>query len=102
MARSVYDYRNPNFRCGGMSLLFFEVKTISTHQHAVLVALLIAERKAAGLRQGDLADRIGEHQSWVSRLESGQRRVDVVEFLLLARAIGFDPVKVIRRLEKVR
>jgi len=38
----------------------------------------------------ELANKIGEHQSFIARLESGQRRIDVVEVIALAEAIGFD------------
>jgi predicted transcriptional regulator len=43
--------------------------------------LLIAKRSEAGLTQAGLARKLGEHQSFVARLESGQRRIDVIEFL---------------------
>jgi transcriptional regulator with XRE-family HTH domain len=42
------------------------------------------------MTQANLAGRIGQYQSYVARLESGQRRIDVVEFLELAEALGFD------------
>lgn len=60
------------------------------------------ERIDSGLTQSDVAARLGEHQSWVARLESGQRRLDVVEFLAVAKAIGFNPAKMIHKLAKVR
>jgi hypothetical protein len=42
---------------------------------------------------------VGRPQSWVARIERDDRlRVDVIEFLALAAAIGFDPVKAVRRL----
>jgi transcriptional regulator with XRE-family HTH domain len=46
-----------------------------------------------------LADRLRCHQSLIARLESGQRRVDVVELVVLARAIGFDPFEVLAIVE---
>ena len=66
------------------------------------MALLIAERQRAGLRQTDLARKLGESQSWVARVESGQRRIDVVEFLQIARVVGFDPVEALRQISRVR
>ena len=66
-------------------------KTIFTGAHAELVAVLVAARKAAGLRQTEVAERIGRNQSHVSLIEMGQRRVDVIEFLELARALEADP-----------
>jgi transcriptional regulator with XRE-family HTH domain len=67
------------------------VKTLGTARHEALISLLIQKREAAGLTQAELAKKLGEYQSFVARLESGQRRVDVVEFLDLAEILGFDP-----------
>lgn len=66
-------------------------KTIFGGAHAELVAVLVAARKAGGLRQTEVAERIGRNQSHVSLIEMGQRRVDVIEFLELARALETDP-----------
>lgn len=72
-----------------------------TKRHRRLVELLIAERKARRLPQTNLARRLRRHQSWVARLESGQRRIGVDEFLMLAEAIGFDPTKALREIQAV-
>jgi transcriptional regulator with XRE-family HTH domain len=75
-------------------------KTLGSARHRALVGLLIAKRNAADLTQAALAEKLGEHQSFVARLESGQRRIDVVEFLKLAELLKFDPasaIKFIRR-----
>ena len=74
------------------------VKTLGTERHKALIALLIEKREAAGLTQTDLADRLGEYQSFVARLESGQRRVDVIEYLELATILGFDAAEELRKL----
>jgi transcriptional regulator with XRE-family HTH domain len=78
------------------------VKVLGTPQHKALVALLRAERKAAGLRQVDLAKRLGEQQQWVALIERGQRRIAYVEFLALAKAIGFDPAKATKKIAKIK
>jgi transcriptional regulator with XRE-family HTH domain len=65
---------------------------------AKVVDLLIAERERAGLKQGELAKRLKLQQSFVSRLESGQRRIEVCEFFIFAQAIGFDPHAALRRI----
>lgn len=54
------------------------------------------------MTQAELAARLGEYQSFVARLESGQRRVDVIEFLKLARILKFDPATAIRKFEQKR
>jgi len=78
------------------------VKVIGTNQHAALVKLIRAERKAAGLRQVDLAKKLGEQQQWVALIERGQRRIAYVEFLALAQAIGFDPAKATKKIAKIK
>jgi transcriptional regulator with XRE-family HTH domain len=65
-----------------------------------LVGLLVERREAAAMTQSDLAVRLGKSQSFVARLESGQRRITVVEFMTLAKIIRFDPYEVISTLEK--
>lgn len=60
--------------------------------------LLIEAREDAGLTQVELADRLGRPQSFVSKIERGLRRVDLLEFLEIAKAIGFDPVTFIHKL----
>lgn len=76
-------------------------KTLGSPRHKALVELLIEKREAAGLTQADLANRLGEYQSFIARLESGERRVDVVEFLQLAEVLGFDAAKAISTLKKM-
>ncbi len=78
------------------------VRVIATKQHDFLVAFLRAQRKAAGLRQADVAKLLGEKQQWVALIEAGQRRITVIEFLALARAIGFDPAKAIKKISKIK
>ena len=66
-------------------------KTLNTTRHEELIAFLIRKRAEAGMRQTELAEKIGEYQSWIARLESGQRRLDVIEFETLAQALVFSP-----------
>ncbi|MEM9043826.1 MAG: helix-turn-helix transcriptional regulator [Pseudomonadota bacterium] len=70
-------------------------KTIRSSGHEALCDALIAARKAAGLTQEQLAERLHQHQSFVARVESAERRIDVVELIVLARVIGIDPVKLL-------
>lgn len=77
-------------------------KALGSARHKALVDLLIARRTAAGLTQAEFAAKLGEYQSFVARVESGQRRIDVVEFLELADALGFNPARIITALAKLR
>ena len=65
-------------------------KTLGTSRHNALIAFLTAKRHAAGMSQTDLAKALGEYQSFVARMESGQRRVDVIEFEKLAEILDFE------------
>jgi helix-turn-helix protein len=75
-------------------------KTIHTPRHKKLCELLKARRKAAGLTQTIVAERLGKPPSYVAKYEGGDRRLDVLEFLDVAAAIGFDPSRFIRLLLK--
>jgi len=66
-----------------------------------LIDLLVSARKAAGITQTELAEKLGGVQSFIARLESGQRRVDVVEFLELADILKFDAEAVLRQIKEV-
>lgn len=54
-------------------------KSQHTRQYERLVSALREARLASGLTQLDVADRLGTYASYVSKCESGERRVDVVE-----------------------
>jgi transcriptional regulator with XRE-family HTH domain len=66
-------------------------KTIRSSGHEALREAIIAARKAAGLTQAELAKKLMCHQSFVARLESGQRRIDVIELIVISRAVGASP-----------
>ncbi len=74
-------------------------KTPSSRRHRSLIDLLIQYREVVGMTQAELAARLGQHQSFVARLESGQRRIDVVECLELSEILGFDAVQAIKTIK---
>jgi transcriptional regulator with XRE-family HTH domain len=59
--------------------------------------VIVAARKKAGLTQLEVAERLGKPQSYVSKVESGERRIDVVELIEIAEAVGFDAAAAVRR-----
>ncbi len=73
---------------------------LGSAHHKNLVDMIVTKREAAGLTQAQLAEKLGECQSFVARLESGQRRIDVIEFLGSASILGFDPAKAIRSIQR--
>lgn len=64
--------------------------------YGALLKALTEARHVAGLRQVDLAGRLGKPQAFVSKVERGDRRIDVIEFILIARAIGIDETALFR------
>lgn len=73
-------------------------KSVYTDAHAIMVETLIAARKDAGMLQEEIASVLGKNQSYVSNIERGQRRVDALEFVALARAMSADPVELFARM----
>ena len=68
----------------------------SVAQRALLAALRDARRQA-GLTQREVAKRLGRPQSFVSAYESGDRKIDVLEFLRIAKTMRTDPCELLRR-----
>jgi len=58
--------------------------------------ILIQTRKAAGITQTELSAKLSRPQSYVSKYERGERRLDVIEFLEVAKALGVDPQEVLK------
>ena len=74
-------------------------KSIFTSRYQRLKKLLIEARKDAGLTQVDLAAKLDRPQSFVSKYERGERRLDIVEFLEVADALRIDPAEFIEKLQ---
>ncbi|VTU00883.1 xre family transcriptional regulator : XRE family transcriptional regulator OS=Pseudomonas syringae CC1557 GN=N018_03520 PE=4 SV=1: HTH_31 [Gemmataceae bacterium] len=74
-------------------------KSQHTAAYRRLTAALRRAREAAGLTQADVAAKLGAYASFVSKVESGERRVDVVELAALCRAYGTDLVALLRAAE---
>jgi transcriptional regulator with XRE-family HTH domain len=77
-------------------------KSVFTPEYAHFAARIVELRKEAGLTQVELARRLGRPQSYVSKYERGERRLDVVEFLAVARALGTDAAVLVAELERLR
>jgi len=67
------------------------------HGYALLRSVLKSERLRVGLRQSALAKRLGKPQSYIAKIEVGERRLDLLEFIDLCDAIGC-PTRILRTL----
>jgi len=75
-------------------------KSAFSRKHSQFRKLLVQARRDAGLTQVALAKKLGRPQSFVSKFERGERRLDVAEFLDVARALGIDPARTIADLDR--
>jgi transcriptional regulator with XRE-family HTH domain len=66
-------------------------KTVYTAAYGRMLSRLVKTRKSAGLHQAELAEKLGRPQSFVSKVENGERRIDVVELIAICIALGVDP-----------
>lgn len=74
-------------------------KSIFTKEYALFLSNLRSVRKAAGLTQEQVARRLQQTQSFVSKCERGERRIDVVELRAFCQAIGISLGDFIQQLE---
>jgi transcriptional regulator with XRE-family HTH domain len=68
-----------------------------TPEYEALSAVLIQARVDAKLTQRELASKLNRLHTFVSKIETEGRRIDVIEFIELARALGVDPAKLLNR-----
>ena len=77
-------------------------RTLHSSRHRALKDFLVEKRKKAGMTQAQVAKKLRRYQSFVATVEGGQRKIDVVELLAFAEAIGFDPREAIKHLSSVK
>ncbi|WP_020398666.1 helix-turn-helix domain-containing protein [Kordiimonas gwangyangensis] len=77
------------------------IKTLRSPAQMELQKLLKAARVQAGLSQLSVAEGMGWRQADISKVEAGERRLDVVEFVRMARVVGFNPDKILRMIDAV-
>jgi transcriptional regulator with XRE-family HTH domain len=75
-------------------------KTIYSREQRYLTALLREHREKAGLTQAEVAEKLGRPQSFVSKVESGERRLDLVELRELCRVLGIEVVDFVREFDE--
>ena len=66
-------------------------------RHKALLAAIVEARQATGLSQREFAKKLNRTNNFVWRIEAGERKVDVLEFIEIAKAAGIAPDELIRR-----
>ncbi|MER9227940.1 helix-turn-helix domain-containing protein [Mesorhizobium sp. M0664] len=73
-------------------------KSLRSPRHQRFLAQLVSLRKAKGLTQAQVAEKLDRPQSFVAKYEGGERRLDVIEFLDLTAALDADPCEILSSL----
>jgi len=76
------------------------LKSVFTEEYQSFLSTLVQARINAGLTQTDIANSLGRPQSFVSKYERGERRLDVIEFVAVARILGLTASDVIATVER--
>src|ERR1700688_2742041 len=96
------------FNCSTASLMLVSLlirgqgmgKQLRTSRHRALMAALVAARESAGLSQRELAKRSDRAHSFVGKIESGERQLNVLEFCEYADVLGADAAELLRSVAK--
>lgn len=70
--------------------------SVHSSEHVYLRQILIRRRLELGLSQRALAERLGVIRSFVGKVETGDRRLDVLEFAVYCKSLEWDPLEVLR------
>lgn len=76
------------------------VSTSST-QYQIAINWLVNQRHLSGVTQSELSERLNKHQSYVSKYENGERRLDIVEVIDICNALGVDAHDLINSLTMI-
>jgi transcriptional regulator with XRE-family HTH domain len=68
-----------------------ERKWVTSPSYQAAIGAIIEARTAQGLTQRQLAELLDKPRSFISKIETRERRLDIVEFIAVARALGLDP-----------
>ena len=75
-------------------------KTLNTKESKILLEMLYQLRSSSGIRQSDLAQMLKVPQSFISKLESGERRIDLIELRAILKCLNTNLIEFITELEK--
>ncbi|EAA2976609.1 XRE family transcriptional regulator [Salmonella enterica subsp. enterica serovar Tilene] len=72
--------------------------SIYSNDYQLVIKALRDAQIACGITQQEVASAFGRPQSFIAKVESGERRLDVVEFVCFCRAVNVDPVSILDKL----
>ncbi|EAT2182967.1 XRE family transcriptional regulator [Salmonella enterica] len=74
------------------------MSSIYSDEYQLVIGMLRTARREKGLTQAAVAKALGKPQSFIAKVENGERRLDVIEFAHLACALSLDPIEVLSQL----
>ncbi|MEZ4514806.1 MAG: helix-turn-helix transcriptional regulator [Chloroflexota bacterium] len=77
------------------------VSSVHDPKYKIFCRLIVDCRQRQGITQTQLAEKLQRPQSFVSKYENGERRIDLIEFIEIADALGIDSLKFIREFQEV-
>jgi transcriptional regulator with XRE-family HTH domain len=77
-------------------------KSLHSEGHQIIATALAEQRRLKGMSQVQVTQAVGRHQPFIANIESGQRRVDLVELLELAMVIDLDVGALVQRIQALR
>ena len=75
-------------------------KSLRSGRHKALMSVLRATRTERGLTQRELSAKLGRASNYITKVETGERRLDVIEFFEIADSLGVDPVVLFTRVAR--
>ena len=75
------------------------MKQLRSAKHRALISVMVATREAAGLTQRQLAAKLKRSNSFVWKLEAGERQINVLEFIEIARVLGVKASTLVAEIE---
>lgn len=76
--------------------------SVYSDEYQRVINALKTARKERGITQAQLAAAFGRPQSFIAKVENGERRLDIVEFLHLAQVVGADVYKIIESIKSIK
>jgi transcriptional regulator with XRE-family HTH domain len=71
-------------------------KWVTSPSYKAAIGKIVDARKKTGMSQATLADALEQHPSWVAKVEQLERRLDILEFIAVARALGLSEVDLLK------
>ena len=74
------------------------MQSLHAEEYRDTIRWLVMKRLSAGITQAELSEKIGKPQSFVSKFENFERRLDLVEFIRVAKALDSEPTQMIKNI----